>query len=590
MKARTNGPRTGVIRVIPYYRMSDPVQDKSIDRQNAEVNPHFTAKGYKLLREERDEGISGNELAKRVGLKKAVARCLAGEADGIVADDLDRVFRLDMFEMGELVAPLRRAGVFIESVAQGRYDFNTMDGRIVLGVTSEAKFGQIVDTGRRCLTQHLRMARDVGKPPLPKTPYGYRRIVDPDRPPRKDGKRDYKWEIDEQQAAIVRSIFDWYASGRSPGWISEELHRRCVPSPAGAAFWRRGTIREVLANRAYLGDRAWGKTGQGKFFRQKGGKVVPANGCREHEPRPVEEWIVGTNANPAIITDRNLWQTVQGRLERTKRRQVYNDHGELVRTEGEATTPLSSGESFLLSRLLVCGACGAWMTGFHRVRGVRLRAYKCSHYSAFGSRGCVRCEVPEAVAVTAIVAQLRCLLAPERQAFLREQLAARLQSLRSDDNRARLRKRMRTLEASLTKYRRRLLEVSTDMIPQVEEGIRECVAQIEATSAELASAEKADPVRDLQAAVDASAKAIWTLEKALDDGDRPALREALRGIIAKIIVHPAEYQTGTGKTRRRPGTYQVELFKGTGLELLADLDGSPRGTVQVCCIPSELSA
>jgi hypothetical protein len=53
-------------------------------------------------------------------------------------DDLDRLARLDLRELGELLSPLRKAGVWVESVAQGRMDYHSMGGRLLLGMTAEA--------------------------------------------------------------------------------------------------------------------------------------------------------------------------------------------------------------------------------------------------------------------------------------------------------------------------------------------------------------------------------------------------------------------------------------------------------------------
>lgn len=54
-------------------------------------------------------------------------------------------------------------------------------------------------------------------------------------------------EIDLTQAAIVRRIFEWYANGKSPGWIADELNREGVPSPG--ASWDRATCARLGAHR-----------------------------------------------------------------------------------------------------------------------------------------------------------------------------------------------------------------------------------------------------------------------------------------------------------------------------------------------------
>src|SRR5262245_43317961 len=166
-------------RIAVYCRMSRDTQDKSIARQRSEVLPHCQRQGYQIVAKEKDEGISGSDVDRRPGLQAVLALARARKIDGIVVDDLDRLARLDLLEMGELLSPLRRAGGWVESVAKGRVDYGSMGGRLQLGITGEAKREEQLATARRTLTEHLRMARDGAKPPLSKKVYGYRREVVP---------------------------------------------------------------------------------------------------------------------------------------------------------------------------------------------------------------------------------------------------------------------------------------------------------------------------------------------------------------------------------------------------------------------------
>jgi hypothetical protein len=102
-----------------------------------------------------------------------------------------------------------------------------MAGRLMLGISGEAKRTEQLATARRVLTAHVERARERGRPPLPKTVYGYRRDTIPGTalkaPP----------VVDEAQAEVVCCLFRWYVEGYSLGWIVKELYRRGVPSPGG---------------------------------------------------------------------------------------------------------------------------------------------------------------------------------------------------------------------------------------------------------------------------------------------------------------------------------------------------------------------
>jgi DNA invertase Pin-like site-specific DNA recombinase len=98
-------------RVAVYFRMSRDVQDKLIDRQRSEVLPHCERQGYRVKAEHQDKGISGSEVERRPGLHKLLALAKARQIDGVVVDDLGRLARLDLLELGVLLSPLRRAGI-----------------------------------------------------------------------------------------------------------------------------------------------------------------------------------------------------------------------------------------------------------------------------------------------------------------------------------------------------------------------------------------------------------------------------------------------------------------------------------------------
>src|SRR5262249_60780880 len=91
-------------RVAVYFRMSRDVQDESIERQQSQVRPHCKAKGYAVVAEEKDEGVSGSEVERRAGLQNVLALARARKIDGVVVDDLKRLARLVGWDPGEVEA------------------------------------------------------------------------------------------------------------------------------------------------------------------------------------------------------------------------------------------------------------------------------------------------------------------------------------------------------------------------------------------------------------------------------------------------------------------------------------------------------
>jgi hypothetical protein len=58
--------------------------------------------------------------------------------------------------------------------------------------------------------------------------------------------------IQEENANVIRSIFEYYLAGSSLGKIVDMLFARSVPSPTGNTKWTRAAIDKLLANKKYI--------------------------------------------------------------------------------------------------------------------------------------------------------------------------------------------------------------------------------------------------------------------------------------------------------------------------------------------------
>ena len=114
------------------------------------------------------------------------------------------------------------------------------------------------------------------------------------------------------------------------------------------------------------------------------------------------------------------------------------------------------------------------------------------------------------------------------------------------------------------------------MIPEVEALIRATRVELEAAEKALRDAQTADPVRDLKVTAEADRKALWSLETAMEGDSRCLLKEALRGILAGVVIGAEPYQTSTGKTWYRARIDGIRLRPGSGLDVLSDLERCSR--------------
>lgn len=66
--------------------------------------------------------------------------------------------------------------------------------------------------------------------------------------------------IHEEQAVIVRLIYEMFASGVSLARISAYLEDMGIPSPRGKEVWSKETLRKILSNEKYMGTVTLQKT------------------------------------------------------------------------------------------------------------------------------------------------------------------------------------------------------------------------------------------------------------------------------------------------------------------------------------------
>ena len=58
--------------------------------------------------------------------------------------------------------------------------------------------------------------------------------------------------VNQQQAGVVKSIYDLYLHGKSLGGIADTLKSQSIPSPTGNPNWTRAAIDKILSNGRYV--------------------------------------------------------------------------------------------------------------------------------------------------------------------------------------------------------------------------------------------------------------------------------------------------------------------------------------------------
>ena len=299
-----------VIRVAIYTRVSSQEQAEkgtSLESQAEQLETFCKAQKWEVFNHYTDPGFSGKD-DKRPGLESLRRDAKVGCFEKVVVWRLDRLARNLRLILG-IEAELREEDISLVFIKE-MVDTYTPIGRTVfqvLGLAAEWEREAIIE---RTKTGRLQRAKDgfwaMGPPP-----YGY------------DYDKDTKHlVINENEAKIVRMIFDLYVSGHSLSAIAEQFNKNQI-SPRGkmAKGWYSTTIRQVLLNPAYKGE-----------------AIVNRHSHISDINKVDMDKVIRIPILPIVSTDE--WNMVQSRL-------VSNKH--LKATEDGV---------FTLQGLIQCGLCG----------------------------------------------------------------------------------------------------------------------------------------------------------------------------------------------------------------------------------------
>ncbi len=327
---------------------------KSIDRQVALGRAFAEKQGWMVGETFTDDGISGADFT-RPGLVALLDGARAKKFGAVVIMSLDRLGREQVRTAG-VVQSLHEAGVEVWCYSDGqRVKFGKAIDKFMVGVHG---FGaeQYRESVREKVIEQLRAKAARGHHVNGRT-YGYTRV--------RVGDHTEK-QIEPEQAAVVRRIFEMSASGLGDDRIATKLLQDGAPAPGKA--WTKRPVAKILSNPIYLGRVIYGRT-----------KNTDDGGAGKRVRTDASQWIEVEQPDLRIVSD-DLWSQVQTRKEST--RQHY--------LRGERGTLLSKPESGLIARhmlsgLLRCAECGGPMTFVGRALK---RRYYCLTRAHKGAAAC----------------------------------------------------------------------------------------------------------------------------------------------------------------------------------------------------------
>jgi site-specific DNA recombinase len=334
MKLSTNQTAVVLIPAVGYIRMSTDEQELSPEQQRREIEEYAKRHGYTIIRWYTDEGISaskGDEI--RLGYQRLLIDSNERDFRAVLCWSTSRFTRNHPHEAADGKRILKNNGVWLDTVKEGKIDWNSFEGMIKDSIYNIIDHTYSVGLGK----DSLRGRRNIflsGGYPYGAIPYGYNHlyVCGTERREVKRGTKTknlrgwiHSLTLVPEEAEIVRRIFRLYVDhDMSLAGIARKLNAENLPGPGVGvnARWTTQNVRTRLRCCAYAG------------ISRIGGKPEHYRGA--HNRLELEErqgdW-------PAII-DRDAWDRAQEKL-----------------TGNQASYP-HEGKSGPLQGILRCGVCG----------------------------------------------------------------------------------------------------------------------------------------------------------------------------------------------------------------------------------------
>src|SRR5215831_7810982 len=330
-----------------YARVSTDAQQKegTIESQLVELRRQITAAGHVLATEYIDDGYTGT-LLDRPALNRMRADLKTDRFDRIyflAADRIAREVEYQRIIVGELLKQGKQIPINGKDYEQNLENKLTLT---MLGPFAEFERAKIIERTTRGRLHRLRMGEMSSNG---HRIFGYHYV-------KKTSTAPATLSINEEQAAVVRSIFEMFASGTyGLVTISRHLEEHRILTATGRQRWDNDRIKSILKNETYAGTRYFNRMTRVKKGDREGKKLIGGQWLY----RDPSEWIAVKV--PAIVS-RELFDQVQARLRTHQKRYC------------------KPATHYLLSGRVQCGICSGKCSSTRGYRKVKRPSGKVSVY------------------------------------------------------------------------------------------------------------------------------------------------------------------------------------------------------------------
>ena len=341
--------KTAMLLAGVYARLS--IEDEDDEEQNSIGNQKKIALDYLKDKDDIavteyyvDNGYTGMNFS-RPDFQRMMNDLRSGKINCVIVKDISRLGRHFVMtsEFVEKIFPMMGVRLICINDDYDSFDENCDSASLLLPFKMVMNDSYVKDISKK-IRSSISAKMDSGEylPSASSIPYGY--IRNPEQ---------NTFDIDEEVAPVVVRIFEMRANGVALNAIAKTLNEEGIPCPGKLryirgitkaakyenALWIHGTLRKILMDQVYIGNRVHGRVKRDKLGMEK-------------TRRSEEEWQVIENAHQPIISQELFDKVQEAMNEAASKRNAYKqqeapetDHREVFREK------------------VYCGDCGSMMRG-----------------------------------------------------------------------------------------------------------------------------------------------------------------------------------------------------------------------------------
>ena len=339
-----------MLKIVAYCRVSTEKEQQldSLEQQKEFFQEFARQNNYELVNIYADEGITGRQTKKRDEFNRMMRDARKGMFDMLVVKDISR-FARNTVDLLTSVRELKSMNIEVQFISNSYKALGNSE--FILTV-----YGAIAQEESAGLSKKVKFGKNITakKGRVPNIVFGYNKIE----------KEKYNLEINEEEANIVREIFDMYVNKRyGCTKIAKILNDRGIRTKRDQTHFCGTAISRTLKHKIYIGQVV-----------NKQSEVVDfLTGQRREIPEA--EQIVVVNEKLRLIPD-DLYYKAQRIMEENTSKYL------------EPMLKAGNSAKYLYSTLIKCEHCGYSFFREDRLYKNEYIRWKCSGKKTLGKKYC----------------------------------------------------------------------------------------------------------------------------------------------------------------------------------------------------------